>query len=65
MYAVHAFVAREALGKSAAVGAQVSADTEPATNAARPVLQPVDCNPLLARAVQVRAGGRTPRRRAV
>lgn len=65
MIAVHAFVAREALGKPAANVAQVTTDTDSRNNAARPVLQPVDGNPLMVRAVQVCAGGRTPRKRAV
>ncbi|MCC6794043.1 MAG: hypothetical protein IT366_02905 [Candidatus Hydrogenedentes bacterium] len=65
MNAVHAFVAREALGKTSANAAQVAPDVDTASKAARPVLQPVDGNPLMVRAVQVCAGGRTPRRRAV
>ena len=65
MNAVHAFIAREALGKPAALAAQVTPDAASSNNAARAVLQSVDCNPLLVRAVQVCAGGRAPRRRAV
>ena len=65
MNAVHAFVARDALGKTAAAGAQGTTEAESVINIARPVLQPVDCNPLLVRAVQVCAGGRMPLRRAV
>lgn len=65
MNAVHAFAARETFGKTAASAAQVAPDVDSANNAARTVLQPVDGNPLMVRAVQVCAGGRTPRRRAV
>ena len=65
MNAVHAFVAREALGKTTAAGVPFTADAESVNDVARTVLQPVDCNPLLVRAVQVCAGGTTPLRRAV